>query len=724
MHKSLQVRGEPRPDAATPVDLPELGPLQARLPADSRARDQARAHAAAWLSAWPHGAGTTGPVAPADQCLAEGLVGDESLEMLHLHPLHRLLRTRLPGLRPRCLWTLPPGPAGAGHPGPIELPLRACTLWLFPDRLRAILVFEARVATTAAHSVRDETLLARWVPCAEQGSFSMSPSPRQDAPAGLPSFAGAADATPKASDAKPPPRPEPAAQAREMRGQMAEAARQRLREQGWSQARLEQLDASGWTGDPPEAALPLEDLLKQLNEQTETLRRTHGIDDPTLQRFLSLAERELQDSARQGSAPQALARALQDLDAATHKALADAGLDAQRAQRMLRRYQPEAADALQAALAEAPPASGAAAGPRAAPPQDKAEPARGARASGPCTREQVREWLSEGRSLRGAKLDGLDLRGLDLSGADLREVQARGTLLAACTLRRADLREALLHDADLRRADLREARLGGCSCARARLDGAWLDQADCGDADFTQAGLAQASLRGACLRDCVFEQADLRAVSAERCKADGAQFGECTLDDGDWRGSSLRSAAWLDCSLSRLRAHHADARDLALQGSRAREVVFEHADLRGSRAGGSTRLVGARLEGADLRDACWEGSVLAAADLRACRLDGANFSRVRARGARMSGVHGSWLRLDEADLRGVDLRGAKLLQASLAGADLRGASLAGALCFGADLADTRGPASTWRGADLRRTVLAARSAASARPEGLCAEPAS
>lgn len=64
---------------------------------------------------------------------------------------------------------------------------------------------------------------------------------------------------------------------------MAEGARRLLREQGWSQARLDELDARGCMPDAQQPVGCIEDLLRQLQEQTDTLRRTHGIDDATLQ---------------------------------------------------------------------------------------------------------------------------------------------------------------------------------------------------------------------------------------------------------------------------------------------------------------------------------------------------------------------------------------------------------------------------------------------------------
>ena len=197
---------------------------------------------------------------------------------------------------------------------------------------------------------------------------------------------------------------------------------------------------------------------------------------------------------------------------------------------------------------------------------------------------------------------------------------------------------------------------------------------------------------------------------ARDCDAHDAQCSHCELGDSDWQRADLSSSAWLDCSMQHACLAGATARDICLHGADARDTDLAGADLQGSRADDGTRLQHARLRAADLRQACWEGAALHGADLRECRLDGADLSRVQARGASLRAVDASSLRLDAADLRDADLRDAKLLQASLAGANLRGARLDGALCFGAVLCDIDVDRAGLRGADLRRTIVAARDA--------------
>lgn len=111
---------------------------------------------------------------------------------------------------------------------------------------------------------------------------------------------------------------------------------------------------------------------------------------------------------------------------------------------------------------------------------------------------------------------------------------------------------------------------------------------------------------------------------------------------------------------------------------------LEGADLRFMKAGGAflvnahmkeATLLGAdlgnaELRGADLRNAALHGAVLDGADLRNINGNGAHLEGAFLREARIGGAD-----LRNADLRKADLRKADLANANLTGADLRGANL-------------------------------------------------
>jgi len=87
--------------------------------------------------------------APDDQQIKGYFRGDEAIRITGMHPLHRRLDSRLPGLRVRCFVTLrdTPRPDSTGvdrsaHGATFqELETRLDTVWLFPDELRGALCF-------------------------------------------------------------------------------------------------------------------------------------------------------------------------------------------------------------------------------------------------------------------------------------------------------------------------------------------------------------------------------------------------------------------------------------------------------------------------------------------------------------------------------------------------------------------------------------------------------
>ena len=703
-----------------PATLGPLGPLQ-------RAVDHDRLEACArdWLRAWPHAAmpARQQAHAPADQCLPGDLHGDETIELQHLHPRHQRLRCRLPGLRPRCLWI--PAAAPGGRADDVEwreFALRAHTLWLFPQQEMGVLVYHADVDAGFDPAARDSWLLAAWEPLGqaarEAGQIVASWQSRD-----RPQPPAAAGATPPASGASPPPAAAAAA-ARDKRDKQAASpppdalAQSRqdairiLRRRGWSESRIDALTSKGWLPQAAPEPQSLDDLLKQLQQQTDALRSQHGLKDADIQRFVEIALRDMPEPGGAGDAGAEMAGALRELEQQTAQALRQAGLSAEQAAQLLEQQQPELSQALRRLRPQESGATGAGASGAgghepaptdACPPEE--QPPEPAAAS--LSRADVEQKLRDGASLLEQRLDGLDLRGLDFTGADLRGVLARQTRFDNCRMQGARLDHALLHDADLSDADLRGASLQRSSCARSRMRRASLAAADCSGADFTLADLRGADLGAANLRHAVFEHADLRELRGARCDARNAQFARCDLRRSDWRGARLDASAWLECQLQQACMAQADARDINLQASDASEGDFSEADLRGSRATSRTRLERARLPRADLREACWEGACLLQADLSECLLDGADLGGVEARQACLQAIQGTGLRLDDADLRGADLDHAKLLQASLAGADLRDASLVSTLCFGADLADARFHPGALRCADVRRTIVSA-----------------
>ncbi len=103
-------------------------------------------------------------------------------------------------------------------------------------------------------------------------------------------------------------------------------------------------------------------------------------------------------------------------------------------------------------------------------------------------------------------------------------------------------------------------------------------------------------------------------------------------------------------------------------------------------------LLGARLRGADLREARLAEADMVGADLRAAHLAradlrGADLSDADLRGARLRGADLTGAVLAGALLRGADIRDGVIVDATLSHADLKGADLRGADLTHADVSD-------------------------------------
>lgn len=314
-------------------------------------------------------------------------------------------------------------------------------------------------------------------------------------------------------------------------------------------------------------------------------------------------------------------------------------------------------------------------------------PADEPRGEGP-TRDAVARRAAAGESLAEEDLSGLDLTGLALAGADL-----RGARLDATLLRGADLSGTDLRGASLARADLGEARLAG-----ARLE----------QADLTEAILAGADAREACFDESSADRVDasgLRAAGASLLRADwvsaqlsGADLSGATLDEADLSASRLDGA---DLTEARLVA-------VTLEGAIGERLVAARADLTGLRAGGGTRLPGARLEGCAAADSTWEGADLGGASLAGADLSRADFTACALAEADLSRCDAPGARFDRADLRGSRLVHLNLFRGSFERADLRGADLRGANLYEVEFLDAERENTNLRGANVRMTKLASR----------------
>lgn len=280
-----------------------------------------------------------------------------------------------------------------------------------------------------------------------------------------------------------------------------------------------------------------------------------------------------------------------------------------------------------------------------------------------------------GADLAGEVLDGLDLSGAFLEGANLSNASLRGSKLIGTVLARANLRRAVLDDSDLTRANLGEAELGEASLARAQLERSVLMRAKLGGAGFQAARLSdvmlfEAELVGADFTDASLPDLQVIRQSIRNCNFSGAELSRAVFVEASganlvFDGATLRRATFVQCSFPRSSWLKADltgatlARSCALNDADFRGACLERATLGGSDLRrvnfGEAKLFMANLSEADARE-----SKLYRVDLRKAAL-----SKADLRGSVMASANAMQALLDHADLRDVDLRGANLFRSDL-----------------------------------------------------------
>jgi uncharacterized protein YjbI with pentapeptide repeats len=243
--------------------------------------------------------------------------------------------------------------------------------------------------------------------------------------------------------------------------------------------------------------------------------------------------------------------------------------------------------------------------------------------------------------------------------------------MAASILFAADARWSPSHRPLL---DLRGAHFGGARWKRIDLSGANLSCADFDDGD----------LRGTILRSAIaletrFGRAMLQDASLIEIEATGADFDSATLRGADVSSAKLDRAIFSGADLRGANFTRATLHEATLT-----DAVFRDADL--------TRaiLVRAKIDGADFSSANLSGSWLNRLDLHKGNFAGARFASAHLQECVMEGMELPGADFFDADLRGALLTGSRMADANFYGARLAGAGLA-------DIA--------WERADLRYADL-------------------
>jgi uncharacterized protein YjbI with pentapeptide repeats len=285
----------------------------------------------------------------------------------------------------------------------------------------------------------------------------------------------------------------------------------------------------------------------------------------------------------------------------------------------------------------------------------------------------------------GCDLTGCDLTGLNLAGARLERALLESSKLAGCDLRGAKLAGAVLAHADLRGAlldgaDLRNANLGG-----SQLEGASLLEAEFEGAVLARANLARARLDRAHFAQTDFSGARFQGTSFAGVRASQTIFMDCDLSGSDFSGALLTACNFLNVDVRQARFCGADVSRAVFVAAKGAGADFAEARLQNLRCANVCDFEGASFIGADLSEANLRGSKLRGAQFSKAKLDRADLSSADLTEAVLYQVSAVSARFVRAELTRARLIGANLMEAILASARIDGADLTGAHLFGADL---------------------------------------
>lgn len=698
-----------------------------------------------WLKErWPHLPDDTKPefcnTAPPEQWLSGHFRGNEALRLENMHPERRVITSTLPGVRARLFCQRQQQESET----PLEeIPLKAETLWLFPEFERGVLLFRG-VFSAKDDELADMNLFyAAWEGW-EQTPLSVehySGQLRQkladaekveDATAQEPLADEATDeaAEDQATQHKPAAATQTAAAAAggmellspeaahadvvsqlQACDQEAQAALQQvIEETGATDEQLAQFDAQmndieleqqqaeaaqeaglhefmrsqGLSTQQIQEMGPeqrMEMAAKWLEQQSEAIAREQGL---SLRQLM-----ETQELPRQ---------ALQEQDAATlHSLLREAVAgsnpipEMQEFEAVLQEMQ-----ALEVTLQNlALPAAGMVASAGSQPAemaseqaglqaQEPAEPpatAEPAPAFPPATSEKtLRETVTELRDA-GKKLAGLDLSGADLSGLDL-----SGCDLSRCRLAGANMENCNLSQAVLDRCDLREVQLGNADCTGASFREATIslasgEQVNAADACFADADLSQAHFVHSTFTGADFGKSYLKDAVFDLCACNNARFYAC----------KARRTAWLGCDLSNADFAKAKLPAASFQNTRLHKTHCSKAKAPELRLQGATgaadfseaKLVNSRAD----EETCLDGSIFDKADLQDSCWAGASLRETR---------------FDKASLQRMDLGKTDLFRAHMRHCRMQTANLSKAKLHETDLGGSNAMEASLRKAELLR----------------------
>jgi uncharacterized protein YjbI with pentapeptide repeats len=313
-----------------------------------------------------------------------------------------------------------------------------------------------------------------------------------------------------------------------------------------------------------------------------------------------------------------------------------------------------------------------------------------ARIVGGPLREVVQELMKTGESLANRDLTGVNLSYLDLSkqvldgsilaSADLRGTNFQGTSLAKASLVGALLDGANFSSSDLTRANLssslgrgvnfRSANLNEMQCQGARLEESDFGGTNCARMVALGANLKAADFTGSCLQSSSFMNANLMGsdfvnVDIERCTFLNAdlmmtRWHQVTVANSALYNTRMQLVSMIDCKFKKVQF----AGETYFTSATLKKTLFEDCGFRGL-SGSGLDLTESTFLGCDLGQMAIPGSKMTDVALFSCHANGADFSNGNLQGSSLT-----MSQFAEANFSGCDLRGVNFYESDVLLSDL------------------------------------------------------
>ncbi len=286
-----------------------------------------------------------------------------------------------------------------------------------------------------------------------------------------------------------------------------------------------------------------------------------------------------------------------------------------------------------------------------------------------------------GKNLQGANFSGMDLSGVDFSGAQLDGVDFSGAQLQGANFTKASLAHARLDG-----ATVDETSFVGANLGKARFDKTSIRQCDFSEATLDETRFEYADLSGSVFGAATLMQTRIFAARCHGINLAGASLIGCTLLGSDFTGADCGDVSFIECALNKANFSTAKLRkavfvtcganEVRFDGASGEKICFVHGTTLRAASFLQAQMPRASLRGMPLEGANFEGALLDGSDFGDARCANANFKHASLKQALMTKI----------DLSNAKLVFANLMQTILQHARLQGADLTGANLFAADLA--------------------------------------